>query len=92
MQQMTRHLDPWSMAVVMITLTLFIIALLVKGFTHDLLLEAGVFLVSMKLIIMAFKNSVQASELEQKLETIQATLERIESSAISRTVFQKQNP
>jgi len=34
------------------------VALFTKGFTHDILLEAGVLLVSVKLIIMAYKNSV----------------------------------
>jgi hypothetical protein len=41
-----------------LTLALFVAALFAKGFTHDLLLEAGVFLVSVKLILVAYKNSV----------------------------------
>jgi ABC-type multidrug transport system fused ATPase/permease subunit len=78
--RLTPHLDPWSMMVLVITFALFVIALFVKGLTHDLMLEAGVFLVSVKLIIMAFNNSMQAKELAQKLERIQAALERVASS------------
>ena len=32
--------------------------LFLKGFTHDLLLEAGVFLVSVKLILMSYRSSL----------------------------------
>jgi hypothetical protein len=46
--------------VIALTLILFVVALLIKGFTHDLLLEADVFLVSVKLILMSHKNSVLA--------------------------------
>jgi len=59
-----------------ITLILFVAALFTKGFTHDLLLEAGVFLVSVKLILMAYKNSVATANVQEKLDKIQATLQR----------------
>ncbi len=78
MRKITSHLDPWSIVVLVITMVLFVFALFTKGFTHDLLLEAGVFLVSVKLIIMAFKNSTQEKAMEQKLQSIQSTLYRIE--------------
>ena len=55
---MKEFIDTGSLIVVMITFLLFTIALFVKGFTHDLLLEAGVFLVSVKLIIMSYQNTV----------------------------------
>jgi len=42
---------------VIITFVLFAVALFAKGFTHDLLLEAGVLLVSVKLILMAYRNT-----------------------------------
>ncbi len=50
------YFDPLSMVVIVLTLALFIIALFVKGFTHELLQECGVFLVSVKLIMMSHKN------------------------------------
>lgn len=42
---MHRHLDVPTLLTIAVTLVLFAVALFVKGFTHDLLLEAGVFLV-----------------------------------------------
>jgi len=45
--------DPCSSVVIALTLVLFLVSISVKGFTHELLLEAGVFMVSIKLILMA---------------------------------------
>ena len=64
---MNNHIDIGSSVVVIITFTLFIVALFTKGFAHDLLLEAGVFLVSLKLIIMSYKNSLYIRNLQQEL-------------------------
>ena len=58
MASQTRHFDTGSLVVMALTLILFVVALFAKGLTHDLLLEAGVFLVSVKLILVAYKNSV----------------------------------
>lgn len=65
-----KHFDPWSIVVIILTFVLFILALFIKGLTHELLLEAGVFLVSLKLILMSHKNSVLAQETEERLEAI----------------------
>ena len=70
-----RHLDATSLAVIGITLALFIVALFTKGLTHDILLEAAVFLISVKLIIMAYKNAIAA---HRKLEDIHELIQRIE--------------
>ena len=59
---MRRHFDRGSIVVIVITFVLFVIALFTKGFTDDLLLEAGVFLVSVKLIMMAYKSSVAMNQ------------------------------
>jgi hypothetical protein len=64
---MNKHIDIGSSAVIIITFILFVMALFTKGFTHDLLLEAGVFLVSVKLIMMNYKNSVYIKDLQQEL-------------------------
>lgn len=53
---MRKHFDFWSILVIALTLILFIAALIIKGLTHDLLLEAGVFLVSVKLILMSHRT------------------------------------
>jgi hypothetical protein len=47
------HFDPSSFVVIFLTLALFLLALFMKGFTQEVLLEAGVFLVSVKLILMS---------------------------------------
>jgi hypothetical protein len=71
--------DPWSAVVIGLTLLLFVVSVFVKGFTHELLLEAGVFLVSVKLILMAQKNCVSAKVIGQRLERIATLLERIQN-------------
>ncbi|MGE5245603.1 MAG: hypothetical protein ACM3SQ_15380 [Betaproteobacteria bacterium] len=72
---MAKHFDVTSIVVVAATLILFVAALFVKGFTHDILLEGAVFLVSVKLILMAYKNSVMSHEIEERLEEIRRLLE-----------------
>jgi Na+-translocating ferredoxin:NAD+ oxidoreductase RnfE subunit len=69
------YFDPLSMVVIILTLVLFVIALFVNGFTHDLLQECGVFLVSVKLIMMSHKNGVSVRVAEERLEKIQNLLE-----------------
>ena len=54
---MKKHFDPGSLIVIIVTFVLFGSALFTKGFTHDLLLEAGVLMVSIKLIMMSYKHS-----------------------------------
>ncbi len=73
-----QHVDPGSQVIILITLILFLVALFLKGLGHDVLLEAGVFLVSVKLIIMAYKNSVATAELEDRFERLHAVLTRME--------------
>jgi hypothetical protein len=69
------YFDPLSMVVIVLTLLLFGIALFVKGFTHELLQECGVFLVSVKLIMMSHKNAVSARVAEERLAKIQDLLQ-----------------
>ncbi|MEN6623159.1 MAG: hypothetical protein ABFD50_16630 [Smithella sp.] len=72
---MREHFDFGSLIIMVITFVLFVVALFTTGFTHDLLLEAGVFLVSVKLIVMAYKDSVISKELLNELKTIKQKLE-----------------
>jgi hypothetical protein len=62
------------LAVMIITLVLFIGAVFTTGFTHALLLEAGVFLVSVKLMIMAYKNKVSNEAIQKQLLEIKVIL------------------
>jgi hypothetical protein len=67
-------MDTGSMLVAVITLVLFIAALFTKGLSHDLFLETGVFLVSVKIIVMNYRNNVAVRELSEKLDRVLATL------------------
>jgi hypothetical protein len=74
MQRYLKHFNVASIVTIAITLALFIVALFAKGLTHDLLLEAGVFLVSVKLILAGYKSSVSARAIERELAEIKALL------------------
>ena len=71
---MKKHFDIGSMIVIIVTFILFILALFTKGFTQDILLEAGVFLVSVKLIMMAYNSSVHIKSIENELKDIKGLL------------------
>lgn len=63
-------LDKSSITVMAVTLILFILALFTKGMTHDILLEAGVFLVSVKLIITTYKLSVSTAKIQNRIDQV----------------------
>ena len=67
---MTKKFDTWTILIIVITVILFIIALFVKGFTSQLLLEAGVLLVSIKIIMMSVRNIQNHEELKKDLDEI----------------------
>ena len=79
MQKIRQNFDIGSVIIILITLVLFVVALFVKGFTKDLLVEIAVFLVSVKLIMNAYKTSLANKALQEKLNEMQTTLNRIES-------------
>jgi uncharacterized membrane protein len=72
---MRAHFDNYSIIVILITFVLFVLALFTKGITHDLLLEAGVLLVSIKIIHLSYKSGVRSSEVSRKLDEIKELLE-----------------
>ena len=76
-----KHFDLGSLTVILITLVLFVLAIFEKGLTHDVLLEAGVFLVSAKLILMVYRNSVSANSIHAKLDDIYRALQDPSSAA-----------
>ena len=77
---MTAHLDAATLGTLLITLVLFGIALFVKGFGHDLLLEAAVSLVSIKLVQMTYKLGVQTESLVSRLDALKSGVDRIEDT------------
>jgi len=79
MLKFRKHFDLGSLVVIAVTFILFVSAVFTKGFTHDILLEAAIFLVSVKLIIMAYKNIDATDSLHQKLGEIYKKVTAIES-------------
>jgi hypothetical protein len=75
---MRKHFDTGSLIVIVITFVLFVVALFTKGLTHDLLLEAGVFLVSVKLIMMAYRSSVSMNTIQKEVSETKGYLQRPE--------------
>jgi hypothetical protein len=84
LMKLKRHFDAGSMVVIVVTFVLFASALFTTGFTHDILLEAAVFLVSVKLIIMAYKNIDATDSLHQRLDEIYKKLNAIESQKLQK--------
>lgn len=74
MTSIDKHIDGGSLVVLAITFLLFVVALFAKGFSHDMLLEAGVFLVSVKLIIMSYKSARASERLRERLDEIHTAL------------------
>ncbi|HEX5711198.1 MAG TPA: hypothetical protein VFX68_07600 [Sulfuricurvum sp.] len=77
-----KHFDIGSLIVIVTTFVLFSMALFFTGITHDLLLEAGVFLVSIKLIIMAYKSSVASNHIRSELEEIKNLLIEVKQNTL----------
>jgi len=71
---MSEHFDILSVIVIAVTFIFFTLALFIKGLTHDILLESAVFLISIKLILMAYKNSVATKNILKELEEIKKAL------------------
>ncbi len=71
------NLDTISIIIIFITFILFLAALYFTGITHDILLEAGVFLVSVKLIIMSFQNKQSSDNNLKELKEIHKMLQKI---------------
>lgn len=70
-----KHIDLWSTATIAVTLILFLVALFEKGVTHDVLLEAAVFLVSLKLVLASLKAQLASEDVRSRLDAIHALLE-----------------
>lgn len=71
---MKKYLSAADSIVIIITFLLFVIALFTKGLTHNLLLEAGVLLVSIKIIMMSYKNIISVKGIMKELDDIKQML------------------
>ncbi|MBN1181610.1 MAG: hypothetical protein JXB49_04925 [Bacteroidales bacterium] len=77
---MKKFLSLADLIVILITFLLFITALFLKGFTHDLLLEAGVLAVSIKIIMMGYKNNQHIKTILKGLEEIKQSISELKNS------------
>ena len=75
MTQMKKNFDLANVITIALTIILFVIALFATGFTKDLLLEAGVLLVSVKIILMSAANRDSNREILKKLNEIDEKLQ-----------------
>jgi hypothetical protein len=63
-----------TIAIILITLALFIAAVFTTGITHDILLEAAVFLVFVKVILSAIRTNTITNNILEQLEGIKSLL------------------
>ncbi|MBZ4657138.1 MAG: hypothetical protein PWQ81_333 [Bacteroidota bacterium] len=73
-KRMRKYLSTIDLIVIIVTFLLFTIALFVKGLTHDILVEAGVLLVSIKIIVMNYRITVLNKAILEKLDEIRETI------------------
>lgn len=71
MEKNKRRIEVASYLTLILTIVLFAVSLITKGFTHELLLESGVFLVSLKLVLSTRKLEIQLEELSEDIKKLQ---------------------
>ena len=71
----TRFLNVASSGTILITLVLFTIALFKHGLTEKLLLESGVFLVSVKLVLTSTKAEIANEQVLDRLAKLELLLQ-----------------
>jgi hypothetical protein len=81
---MKKIYDLGNTLVILITFILFAIALFTTGFTKDLLLEAAVLLVSIKIITMSRVNTNSTKEILKKLDELNDKLNCYNSKSIEK--------
>lgn len=74
-----KRLNRATFATMLVTVALFLIAAAEKGISHDLSLEAAVFLVSLKLVLSSHRSELSDHAIEVKLDRIQAQLDAAEA-------------
>ncbi len=63
-----------TVSIVLITFALFIAAIFSKGLTHDIFLEAGVFLISIKIIYLTLRTNSITRKIQKQLESMNTLL------------------
>ena len=64
------RIDLASFVTLLITVVLFLVALVEKGFTRNVLLEAGVFLISVKLVLASHRIALSNKIIDAKLDEL----------------------
>lgn len=76
-----KHFDTGSLIIIAITIALFTSAWFTTGYSHSLLLEAGVFLVSLKLIMMSYNLYTINKRILSELDEIKRAIIELEKNA-----------
>jgi c-di-AMP phosphodiesterase-like protein len=71
---MNTKTDIWAYVIIALTFIFFAISIFITGFKHDLLLEIGVLLVSIKLIMMASTNKKHNEKLHQEMGELKSLI------------------
>ena len=77
---MKKYLSITDMIVIIVTALLFVIALFMKGFSKELLLEVGILLVSIKLILMNHKSASANEKIFEELNQIKKRLSKTDNT------------
>ncbi len=78
---MKNKLDIGNIIVISLTVIVFVIALFLKGFTHEILLEVGVLLVSVKLIMITNKISTANQKLLNEMKKINKAIDELKNDS-----------
>lgn len=63
-----------TIIIIVITVGLFIAAIFTKGLTHDIFLEAGVLLISIKIILLSYRNNAIVKNIQKRLDDMNSLL------------------
>ncbi len=63
-----------TIIIIVITVGLFIAAIFTKGLTHDIFLESGVLLISIKIILLSYRNNAIVKNIQKQLDSMNSLL------------------
>ena len=63
-----------TIIIIVITVGLFGAALFTKGLTHDIFLESGVLLISIKIILLSYRNNTIVKNIQKRLDDMNSLL------------------
>jgi hypothetical protein len=63
-----------TIIIIVITVGLFVAAIFTKGLIHDIFLEAGVLLISIKIILLSYRNNAIIKNIQKQLDNMNSLL------------------